>query len=317
MDFEDKFETHTISPFVDPLPSVLFFFIILIILIIIFLWLYNKTLFAPSNKIIDLHIPKKDRIYRNFFIGCQTGISLEDKKISNENNINVRLYNNYPGENVVLFFHGNSGNISHRSYIADICDKFGLNLLLVDYEGYGLSDGEPGVKNIINNSEIAYNFICKFFESNKIVVWGESLGGSAAIWIASRNKVRSLILLSTFTSVSDVAKNKQGKLLSKIIKVSNKDLRSDIWAQKVKCPTLIIHSTEDTLIPFNLAQKIYKNIGNRHKKMVAIKGDHANPQIKDEQFDEIFAFLGIKKHKHNLKEISEKIENVAKEENWV
>jgi len=308
---------HTEKHTIDPLFVVFLFFIIFIILVVIFLLVYNKTVFSPSKKIVDNHKNNEKRNYRNFFIGCDSSNSLEDKKNKGENNINVRLYNNYPGEKVVLFFHGNSGNVSHRSYIADICDKFNFNLLLVDYEGYGVSDGTPGVKKVIDNADLTYKFLSKYFKSDDIIVWGESLGGSAAIWVASRYKVRSLILLSTFTSISDVAKNKQGKLLSKIITASNKDLRSDEWAKNVMCPTLIVHSSEDTLIPYKLAILLYKNIGGKHKKMITIKGDHANPQIKEDQFDEIFAFLGIKKHKHNLKEISERIKNVARIEKWV
>ena len=303
---------------IDPLPPVVFFFIIVILLIIIFVWLYHKSIFAPSRKIADHNISKENRPYHSYFIGCRSGKALEDKKNKGENNINVRLYHNYPGEKVMLFFHGNSGNISHRSYVVQICEKFGLNLLLVDYEGYGLSDGEPGIKKILDTSDLAYKFLCKTFQPHDIIAWGESMGGSAAVWVASRFKLRSLVLLSTFTSITDIAKTTRGgSAIAGLINLSGKDWKSDVWAKEVKCPTLIIHSSEDTLIPYKLAQKLYRCIGSRHKKMVTIKGDHPAPQIKESQFDEVFAFLGIKKHQHNMDKIAKTIENVAKEENWV
>ena len=79
--------------FEDPLPTVIFFVIILILLVVIFLWLFHKSVFAPSKK---MSIVENIGKYRNFFIGTETGRSREDKKIKGENNINVRLYHDFP-----------------------------------------------------------------------------------------------------------------------------------------------------------------------------------------------------------------------------
>jgi len=122
--------------------------------------------------------------------------------------INAWWFNNHPGAKTVLFCHGNSGNISHRDYVIEICDKFGLNLFLFDYQGFGRSDGYPSTTKILNDGAAAYNFMRNFLEipPEQIIVWGESLGGAVATHVASiyPNEHSRLLLMATFSSLDDV-----------------------------------------------------------------------------------------------------------------
>lgn len=291
------------------------FFIVLMLLVVIFIFviLYNKILFIPSKKIkiFDNHN------YDNIFVGIKTKRSFLNNKIRGEVNINMRHYRSKHSKGVILYLHGNTGNISHRSYVVEACDKFlHLNLLLVDYRGYGLSDGSPGPRSILEDGETAYKYLLTMYHPDKIIVWGESMGGAVATWIAHRYKIRSLILLSTFSCICDIAEGLTNKrvsnMLSRILKVSNLEINIEDWIQEVECPVLMIHSTEDTLIPYKSARKNYNRIKTNHKKFITIRGDHPNPVIREDQFKEILSFLGIKRVPKGIKKMFETVSN----KNW-
>ena len=109
-----------------------------------------------------------------------------------------------------------------------------------------------------------------------------------------------------------------GRILSSTIKITGQDLSSCKWAQNIGCPTLIVHSIEDKLIPPKLAKKLLSRIGSRHKKLLYIKGGHASPKIETEQFKEILSFLGVKRELKSDQDIS-KMSNRLRElenEDW-
>ncbi len=76
--------------------------------------------------------------------------------------------------------------------------------MLVDYRGFGKSEGKANSDNILRDADAVYDFVSKYHAPHKIVVWGESLGGSPALHVAARRPVAGLILLSTFTSLHSV-----------------------------------------------------------------------------------------------------------------
>lgn len=297
---------------------VIFIIIILIILFVLFQWIYHKNVFSPSD-VMRTTLERHEDLY----LGLKTG-RVNNVKNDGEENINVWLFNSYPGKKVVLFFHGNSGNISNRSYIIDICKNFKLNLLLVDYRGYGKSDGKPRIGHLPKDGQAAYKFIRTKFKPEKIVIWGESLGGSVAISVASRFPSRCLILLSTFSNMSDLIKyhhkiSSASKVaMAGFIRLTGNEVNSKEWIKHVKCPILMLHSTEDRLISFKSAKILFNNI-RTHKKLIKIKGDHSMPDIKDSQLEELFDFIGmgrVEQHGQSLNELSDTLKEVAKNRDW-
>ena len=106
---------------------------------------------------------------------------------------------------VILFFHGNAGNISHRLDLAALLLEAGAGVLLLDYRGYGSSDGKPGEENTYRDAQAAYHWLAdKGVPATNIVAYGESLGGGVACELAAREKVGGLVLQSTFTSLTDL-----------------------------------------------------------------------------------------------------------------
>ena len=138
---------------------ILVFTILLLILIITVLiilsvrWIGYKVLFIPRKKIRKVMNKSFEDIYLK--VGDKTSFPYSYKN-KPTGCINVWHFSKFPNNKVILYFHGNYGNVSHRDYIIDMCEKFRVNLLLVDYRGYGNSDDKPSTIGICKDGITAY-----------------------------------------------------------------------------------------------------------------------------------------------------------------
>ena len=277
--------------------------IFLVLLIVVFNsvpWAEKKTLFFPSKK---MHW-KPEISHESVYINTKDPTKIYHSCPGRKNEyIHGWYFNDFPGHKTVMFCHGNSGNISHRSYIVDICKKLELNLFIFDYRGFGRSSHRPTKRNLKKDGEAAYKFLSdhKNIEADNIIVWGESLGGFVAIWTASKFPCRSLILLSTFSGLDDAIVNYFEPGLKQSLAYGYSSLvgmRYDImpsrnYIRKVKCPVVIAHSKEDDIIPYRCAKILYNNISHNYKTLVTIKGKHSSPIIKYEDLDKILMYCDV------------------------
>lgn len=199
------------------------------------------------------------------------------------------------GDKTVLFCHGNTGNISHRDYLIDLCQLYGLGVILFDYSGYGLSGGQPSTGTIFKDAERAYRYAISQIPADHLIIWGESLGGSAATHLASRFPCAALVLLATFSSLDDILIYNQtpySSVLSFGLRVASNTLRSKDKIASVQSPVAIVHSLDDTLIPFQCAKELYHRVTST-KKLIPIHGGHATPMVSVDQMIELMEFLGL------------------------
>ena len=136
------------------------------------------------------------------------GAEFEDVSIRTADG--VTLHGWYvPGasDRVLLFFHGNAGNISHRLESIRQLLQLGLSVLIIDYRGYGQSEGRTSEQGIYRDAEAAWRYLVETaaIPEDRIIVFGRSMGASAAAWLASRYRPLALIVESSFTSVPDIA----------------------------------------------------------------------------------------------------------------
>jgi Prolyl oligopeptidase family. len=174
---------------------------------------------------------------------------------------------------VLLFFHGNAGNISHRLDSIKIFHRLGLSTFIIDYRGYGLSKGQPTEEGTYRDAEAAWGYLVdtRNIARDKIVVFGRSLGGAVATWLAARERPRALIIESTFTSIPDLAARYYPFLPVRLLTRFYYDTLATI--QRVHCPVLVIHSTEDEIIPFHHSRRIF-DAANEPKQLLTIQGGH-------------------------------------------
>jgi len=181
----------------------------------------------------------------------------------------------------ILFFHGNAGNISYRLDKIRILNSLGLNVFMIDYRGYGRSEGKPSEKGVYLDANAAYDYLVKIkkISPDSIIVYGESLGGAVAIELCSRINTKALITEETFTSIRDMSRLVYPYLPSFFVSDSfNSLLRID----KIEMPKLFIHSRNDDIVPFELAEKLYKK-AKEPKRLAIIYGDHNGAFLESEK----------------------------------
>jgi len=183
-----------------------------------------------------------------------------------------------PGKNpnrVLLFFHGNGGNISHRQDSIEIFHHLGLNVFIIDYQGYGKSEGTPGEQAMYDDGRAAFDYLAtaRKFPKKDIVVFGRSLGGAVAARVAAEKQPGAVVLESTFASLPDVA-SYYFPFMSKIV-LTRYRFNSVKQVKNIHKPLLVLHSRQDDVIPFQSGVKLY-NAANNPRLFVEIVGDHNN-----------------------------------------
>jgi uncharacterized protein len=174
-------------------------------------------------------------------------------------------------EFTILFNHGNAGNISHRLDKISMLHAIGFNVFIYDYRGYGKSLGSPSETGLYKDIEGAYNYLREMGVSHdKIVLYGESIGGAIAIELAYRRPVGGIITENTFTSVKDMVK-KAFPLMPYFIFSSRFDSLSKI--EHIKCKKLIIHSVDDEIVPFTQGERLF-NAAIQPKEFLELRGGH-------------------------------------------
>ncbi len=251
--------------------------IIVVIIVIIIMGLFILQSFFDSKILYPKvnHVWSPENSYENIWVG----------------NLHGWWFNNSPYSKTVVFCHGNAGNISYKSQIVDICKDQNLNLIMFDYTGYGKSKGKPSQTTLLEDASRYYKYILTKIPKEEIVIWGESLGGYIASYLAATYGCSSLILLSAFSSVEDVLSDKPFlyKAMSKFVD----KMRTKKLLTKVKCPVFIMHSKNDDLIGYFNAEINYNSITHDNKLLVDIGGSHSRPLISRENIRTMFNFCGL------------------------
>jgi uncharacterized protein len=156
-----------------------------------------------------------------------------------------------------MIFHGNGGNISHRVEWIHMLHGLDAHVVIVDYRGYGQSEGKPFEAGLYLDALAAYDWwkTERAADQSRLVLAGESLGGAVAVDLASKVPVDGLVLQSTFSTAADMAKRMFPLgLLQPLIGIHFDSLAK---IQKIRCPKLFIHGDRDDIVPMALGRKLY------------------------------------------------------------
>ena len=173
----------------------------------------------------------------------------------------------------LLFLHGNGGNISTRLDSINIFHQLGLSVFIIDYRGYGNSSGSPSEEGTYIDAETSWLFLrnTKNINAQNIIIYGRSLGGAIAIWLAEKYKSSALIVESSFTSIIDMGRHNYPYLpiglLAKIRYPSDKRISN------IDIPKLFIHSMDDDIVPYKFGKKLF-DLASSPKEFLKINGLH-------------------------------------------
>ena len=220
--------------------------------------------------------------------------NLDFENISFESADGTRLHGWYVPHDqpraVILFSHGNAGNLSHRAETARVLNNLvGTSVMLYDYRGYGRSEGRPNENGLVADGRAARQWLAERenIDPRDVIIMGRSLGGAVAVDLA-QDGARGLVLESTFTSIPEMAAVHYPWLPFRRLIRNRFDSVTKIGAYQG--PLLQSHGTADRVVPFEIGRRLH-DAANVPKQFLVIEdGDHNDPQPR-EFYDALIEFL--------------------------
>ncbi len=174
----------------------------------------------------------------------------------------------------ILFFHGNARDLASTNWAMTKLLKYGFQVFAIDYSGYGRSRGKATRKNVLKdgNSALDYLLTREDVKGMKIIIYGQSLGAHLSVVVAAMNqdKIDALVEEAGFSSHKEIGREFAGFLGPMFVKEEYSAKDSIVNYHK---PILIIHSTEDDVVPFKMGQELYQ-LANEPKEFYKIDGCH-------------------------------------------
>ncbi|MEE4217839.1 MAG: alpha/beta hydrolase [Xanthomonadales bacterium] len=213
-------------------------------------------------------------------LGASPGdIGLDYEDVSLTTSDEERLHGWYipaaDSRGVLLFFHGNAGNISHRLDSIRIFHELDLDILIIDYRGYGQSTGHTTEQGTYLDAQAAWDYLItsRRVPADQIIIFGRSLGGAIGAWLSVQNTPAAVIIESSFSSGVDMAHRLYPFLPVRLITRLKYPVVD--YAARLNCPVLVVHSRDDEIIPFDMGQAIYA-AAKQKKTFLELGGDHNN-----------------------------------------
>ena len=223
--------------------------------------LQSKLIYFPS-RVLDL-------------TPTDVGLMFDDVTLVTQDDVRISAWfvPRQDARATVLFFHGNAGNNGDRVAEIKVLHSLGFAVMIVDYRGYGKSEGAPSESGTYFDAIAAWEHLtqARGLPVQRIVIMGESIGGAVAIDLARRHSPGALVVQSSFTRLSDIAALHYPFLPVRWLLRHRYDSIDKVGA--IACPKLFFHSTDDSLIPIGNGRALYAAAANP-KDFVETPGDH-------------------------------------------
>ena len=182
--------------------------------------------------------------------------------------------------NVLLYLHGNAINVSANVGHARRFHQLGFSVLLIDYRGYGLSEGDfPNEKRVYQDAAVAWNHLVKDRQvpPSKIFLYGHSMGGAIAIDLALKQpEAAGLIVESSFTSIRDMVAFRNLFRIFPVNLILTQRFESIQKVPQLQMPVLFIHGNADTTVPSFMSQKLYHAAPEPKQLLLVPTAEHNN-----------------------------------------
>lgn len=225
-------------------------------------FLQEKLMFFPTtlsqNYTYDFEYP-----FEELFLKPEVDVSINA----------IHFKNNKP-KGVILYFHGNAGDLSRWGKITEFFVEKNYDVLVMDYRGYGKSKGKLSEAAFYNDAQYCYNYLLEHYSESSIIVYGRSLGTGVANYLAANNSPNKLILETPYYNILDVAKHRFPMFPVKSLLKYRFD--SYEYIKKVSCPIVIFHGTKDQVVPYSSGKKLKDVAPKASTVMVTIEGGGHN-----------------------------------------
>jgi len=221
----------------------------------------EQFIFKPE-KLSEDFVYKYNMPFTELFFDIEPGVRINGLHFTVE----------YP-HGLILYFHGNTRSIKGWAKYANDFLRFGYDVVLVDYRGFGKSTGKRSEEDLLSDMQFVYASLAGKYGESQMIVYGRSLGSGFATKVASDNNPRYLILDAPFFNFQKVVQRFLPILPVRFL--LRYHLRTDLWIQKVKCHTYILHGTKDRLIPISNSEKL-QSLNPQKITVIRIKGGGHN-----------------------------------------
>ena len=181
---------------------------------------------------------------------------------------------------LMMFFHANAEDLGLvYNFCCILRDLFQVNVLAVEYPGYGICPGTSTEEGIVANAEAAMQFATDTLgvPHSDILLFGRSLGTGPTIALATRYQTAGVILVSPFTSIKELFQRRVGWLADYL-----EDRFANLaLAPKISSPTLIIHGLQDSLVPPEHGREIYASISTKRMLVTPVSMTHNSSLLRD------------------------------------
>lgn len=224
-----------------------FFKIVIILYVLLCSVLYffqEKIIFLPTKLNPNFQFKFKQPFEERNFI------------ISDGKKLNGLLFKSVHSKGLVFYLHGNAGNLSSWGFSAETYTRLGYDVFILDYRGYGKSEGE--IKNqqqLFDDATLVYQILKQEYDENRIVITGYSIGSGIASYLAATNHPKMLILQAPYYNLVDLMQQKMPFVPTFILKYK---LENNRYLKSCHCPIYLFHGKKDTIIPFQSSQKLQK-----------------------------------------------------------
>ena len=175
---------------------------------------------------------------------------------------------------VVIYFHGNKGNINRYAKFASDFTRQGYEVWMEDYPGFGKTIGDRNEKVLYRQAEQVYKMAASKYKKDSIIVYGKSFGTGIAAYVASVYDCKQLILETPYYSIP--ALFNCYAFIYPTTRMSNYKIPTSEFLQEVKVPVTVFHGTDDGVIPYRCAAKLKPILKTTDQFITIENGSHHN-----------------------------------------
>lgn len=227
------------------------------LLLCVGLWFaQDRVIFNPSKLPEDYIFSKKNEVE----IKVEEGIFLNALWMRTDNS-----------KGAILFLHGNRGSNKRCQRQAMNMGNNGYDILMVDYRGYGKSDGEIySQKQVYADVQKVYNYLKESYSEDQIIIAGYSLGSGMASYLAANNNPQQLAMIAPYLNFYELKKRYIPIYIPNIF--VKYPLDNVAHLEKVKCPVTLFHGTMDRVIPYDHSERLVEMYDSK-VKLITLKGE--------------------------------------------
>tara|TARA_R110002126_G_scaffold223276_2_gene368314 strand:+ start:285 stop:1109 length:825 start_codon:yes stop_codon:yes gene_type:complete len=242
----------------------------LVVLISLYLMVGSLLYFFQEKMLFLPTVLAQDYEYQFLYPFEELFFNTEDEAV-----INAVYFKAENPKGVILYFHGNAGDLSRWGLVTEYFVEKQYDVLVIDYRTYGKSTGKLSEQALYHDAQYCYDYLKNRYSESDITIYGRSLGTGIATYIASKNRPKQLILETPYHSVLDVAQSRFPMFpVKQLLKYK---LPSYQYIKQVNCPITIFHGTADAVVPFASAEKLYNLSIKEQTTFIAIEnGNHGN-----------------------------------------